>query len=129
MVLIAVTSYVECVARVLAQGLCLRTKRKLLPILFFVCVFVWLFSSFSCLCAYFMLFLFFLPAHPLHFHILITIYYTPPPLTPYQIKTMGIHEAKHPEVQFVMAVRAFPLYNNILSLWVFLGTLEPIAGH
>ena len=38
---------------------------------------------------------------------------------------MGIHEAQHPEVQFVMAVRAFPLYNNILSLWVFLGTLEP----
>lgn len=46
-----------------------------------------------------------------------------------QIKTMGIHESKHPEVQFVMAVRAFPLYNNILSLWVFLGTLEPIPGH
>jgi hypothetical protein len=42
-----------------------------------------------------------------------------------QIKTMCIHEAKHPEVQFVMAVRAFPLYNNILSLWIFLGTLEP----
>lgn len=45
----------------------------------------------------------------------------------HQIKTMCIHEAKHPEVQFVMAVRAFPLYNNILSLWVFLGTLEPVA--
>jgi hypothetical protein len=38
---------------------------------------------------------------------------------------MCVHEAKHPEVQFVMAVRAFPMYNNILSLWVFLGTLEP----
>jgi len=42
-----------------------------------------------------------------------------------KIKTMCIHEAKHPEVQFVMAVRAFPLYNNILSLWIFLGFLEP----
>ena len=41
---------------------------------------------------------------------------------------MAVHEAKHPEVQFVMAVRAFPMYNNILSLWVFLGTLEPISG-
>jgi hypothetical protein len=42
-----------------------------------------------------------------------------------QVKTMCVHEARHPEVQFVMAVRAFPLYNNILSMWVFLGTLEP----
>ena len=37
---------------------------------------------------------------------------------------MAIHETKHPEVQFVMAVRAFPVYNNIVSLWIFLGTLE-----
>jgi len=59
-----------------------------------------------------------MPLCKLHLH-----HYTP--LTSVQIKTIGIHEAQHPEVQFVMAVRAFPLYNNILSLWVFLGTLEP----
>jgi hypothetical protein len=37
---------------------------------------------------------------------------------------MAIHEVKHPEVQFVLAVRAFPLFNNVVSLWIFLGTLE-----
>jgi len=45
-----------------------------------------------------------------------------------RVKTMCVHESKHPEVQFVMAVRAFPLYNNILSLWIFLGTLEPTGA-
>jgi len=42
-----------------------------------------------------------------------------------KIKTLCIHEANHPEVQFVMGVRAFPACNNILSLWIFIGTLEP----
>lgn len=41
-----------------------------------------------------------------------------------RIKTLCIHEAKHPEVQFVLAVRAFPLFNGVVSLWVFFGTLE-----
>ncbi len=41
-----------------------------------------------------------------------------------QVKTLCMHEAQHPEVQFVMAVRAFPLFNNILSVWIFIGTLE-----
>lgn len=41
-----------------------------------------------------------------------------------QIKMLCVHEAKHPDVQFVVAVRAFPAVNNILSLWVFLGQLE-----
>lgn len=40
------------------------------------------------------------------------------------IKSTCIHETKHPDVQFVFAVRAFPLVNNIVSLWIFLGTLE-----
>jgi hypothetical protein len=40
------------------------------------------------------------------------------------IKSLCIHESKHPEVQFVLAVRAFPLVNNIVSLWLFVGTLE-----
>jgi hypothetical protein len=39
-----------------------------------------------------------------------------------------VHECKHPEVQFVLAVRAFPLVNNLVSLWIFLGTLEPKAN-
>jgi hypothetical protein len=42
-----------------------------------------------------------------------------------KIKILCIHESNHPEVQFVMGVRAFPAYNNIVSLWVFIGTLEP----
>lgn len=41
-----------------------------------------------------------------------------------QVKALAIHENNHPEVQFVMAVRAFPLVNNMVSLWIFLGTLE-----
>ena len=41
-----------------------------------------------------------------------------------QIKGVGIHEIKAPDVQFVLAVRAFPLVNNVISLWVFVGSLE-----
>lgn len=41
-----------------------------------------------------------------------------------QMKMMCIHEAKHQDAQFVLAVRAFPIVNNIISLWVFLGVLE-----
>lgn len=37
---------------------------------------------------------------------------------------MCIHETNHPEIQFVVAVRAFPLVNDLVSLWVFVGTLE-----
>jgi coiled-coil and C2 domain-containing protein 2A len=41
-----------------------------------------------------------------------------------QVKALSIHESQHPEVQFVLAVRAFPLVNDAVSLWVFIGTLE-----
>ena len=41
-----------------------------------------------------------------------------------KIKALCVHETNHPEVQFVLAVKAFPLFNNTVSLWVFLGTLE-----
>jgi hypothetical protein len=41
-----------------------------------------------------------------------------------KVKSLRIHETKHPEVQFVLAVRAFPISGNIVSLWIFLGTLE-----
>jgi hypothetical protein len=40
---------------------------------------------------------------------------------------MAFHEVKHPDVQFILAVRAFPLFNGIISLWVFIGTLETHA--
>lgn len=43
-----------------------------------------------------------------------------------EIKSLCIHENKHPEAQFVLGVRAFPIVNNIVSIWIFLGTLESI---
>ena len=45
------------------------------------------------------------------------------------MKTLCVHEAKHPEVQFVLAVRVFPLVNHIVSVWIFVVTLErSVAG-
>ncbi|CAM9315544.1 unnamed protein product [Ectocarpus fasciculatus] len=42
-----------------------------------------------------------------------------------KVKSMCVHESRHPNVQFVLAVKvAFPLVNNLVSLWIFLGTLE-----
>ncbi len=41
-----------------------------------------------------------------------------------KVRAMCLHETKHPSVQFVLAVKAFPLVNNLVSLWIFLGTLE-----
>jgi hypothetical protein len=41
-----------------------------------------------------------------------------------QVKSLCIHETRHPNVQFVVAVKAFPHVNNVVSLWIFLGTLE-----
>jgi hypothetical protein len=41
-----------------------------------------------------------------------------------EIKSYCIHEIKHPEVQFVLGVRAIPIVNNIVSLWIYIGTLE-----
>lgn len=41
-----------------------------------------------------------------------------------KVKALGVHETRHPEVQFVVAAKAFPLYNEVVSLWIFLGVLE-----
>jgi len=41
-----------------------------------------------------------------------------------QIKSVGLHEINATDVQFILAVRAFPLVNNVISLWVFVGSLE-----
>ncbi len=60
--------------------------------------------------------------HELYICILITSYFDF-----IQVKSMCVHETKHPNIQFVLAVKAFPLVNNIVSLWIFLGTLEENA--
>lgn len=44
-----------------------------------------------------------------------------------KVKTFSIHENKHPNIQFVLSVRVLPLFNNIVSVWIFFGSLEPIA--
>ena len=44
-----------------------------------------------------------------------------------EVKSLCIHESNHPEAQFVLGVRAFPLVNNLVSLWVFVGTLETVS--
>jgi hypothetical protein len=41
-----------------------------------------------------------------------------------KVKALCVHETTHPEVQFVVAAKAFPLFNGTVSLWVFLGVLE-----
>jgi coiled-coil and C2 domain-containing protein 2A len=41
-----------------------------------------------------------------------------------KVKKFAVHENKHPNVQFVLSVRAIPLFNNIISLWIFVGALE-----
>lgn len=40
------------------------------------------------------------------------------------VRSFSVHETRHPQVQFVLAVRAFPLFNGLISLWLFVGTLE-----
>jgi len=42
------------------------------------------------------------------------------------IKSLAVHESRHPEVQFVLAVKAMPMVNEIVSLWIFVGTLEAL---
>lgn len=44
------------------------------------------------------------------------------------VKTFCVHENNHPEVQFVLAVKALPLFNGTVSLWLFLGTLEVMSS-
>ena len=41
-----------------------------------------------------------------------------------KVKDLRVHENNHPDAQFVLAVRAFPLVNGLISLWVYIGTLE-----
>jgi len=41
-----------------------------------------------------------------------------------KVKAYCVHETRSPEVQFVIGVRAFPLVQGLVSLWLFLGALE-----
>lgn len=41
------------------------------------------------------------------------------------VKATGIHEARHPEVQFALAVQAFAYPNNVLSVWVYIASITP----
>jgi len=42
------------------------------------------------------------------------------------VKALSVHESLHPEVQFVLAVKVMPIVNEIVSLWIFVGTLEAL---
>ena len=42
-----------------------------------------------------------------------------------EVKCTAIHESKHPDVEFSVAVRVFPYASNTFSVWIFLCTLVP----
>lgn len=41
-----------------------------------------------------------------------------------EVKALCMHEIKNPDVLYVLSVRSFPHVNNLMSVWVFLGTIE-----
>ncbi|CAM9133752.1 unnamed protein product [Ectocarpus sp. 12 AP-2014] len=41
------------------------------------------------------------------------------------VRATGIHEARHPDVQFALAVQAFPYPHNVLSVWVYIASITP----
>ncbi len=41
------------------------------------------------------------------------------------VKVTGIHEARHPHVQFGLAVLCVPYSNNVLSVWVYIVSITP----
>lgn len=41
------------------------------------------------------------------------------------VRATGIHEARHSEVQFALAVQAFAYPNNVLSVWVYIASITP----
>jgi len=42
-----------------------------------------------------------------------------------KVEATGIHSNKHPDVEFVLAVRVYPYCNNVMSVRVFVGTFSP----
>lgn len=41
------------------------------------------------------------------------------------VRATGMHEARHPEVQFALAVQAFAYPHNVLSVWVYIASITP----
>ncbi len=41
------------------------------------------------------------------------------------VKLTGIHEARHPHVQFALAVHCVPYCNNVLSVWIYIASITP----
>eukprot|EP00903_Cladosiphon_okamuranus_P014903 g13800.t1 len=41
------------------------------------------------------------------------------------VRATGIHEARHSEVQFALAVQAFAYPHNVLSVWVYIASITP----
>lgn len=41
------------------------------------------------------------------------------------VRATGIHEARHPEAQFALAVQAFAYPHNVLSVWVYIASITP----
>lgn len=41
------------------------------------------------------------------------------------VKATSIHECKHPEAQFALAVLCVPYSNNVLSVWIYVATITP----
>lgn len=41
-----------------------------------------------------------------------------------QLKALRVHETKHPDTEFVVAVRVVPVAGRLVSLWAYLGTLD-----
>ncbi|CAM9139827.1 unnamed protein product, partial [Phaeothamnion confervicola] len=42
-----------------------------------------------------------------------------------RVRATGVHECRHPEVQFALAVQAFPYASNVLSVWVYVAAIMP----
>mgnify|MGYP006089456115 FL=1 len=42
-----------------------------------------------------------------------------------KIKATGVHDCKHPEVEFALAVRVFAYPNNVMSVGVYFSALTP----
>jgi len=46
-----------------------------------------------------------------------------------RVKSLCLHETNHPDFQYVLAVKAFPAVNEMVSLWIFLGVVEVDARY
>ena len=42
-----------------------------------------------------------------------------------KVRETSVEKSKHPDVEFALATRVIPYYNNIFSVWVFVCSLSP----